>query len=242
MATEAAAGPLITDLDTVLTTTRAVRRRLDFDRPVPAAVVDECLRLALQAPTGGHAEDWRFLVIGDSDLKRQIGALYRQAFEDQVLAPMRTDGAQSSVVRGRLGGVAGADVGERTARMLAGAEYLADNIGRAPWLVLPCATRPSPEHGASGTVSAVYGSIYPAVWSFQLALRSRGLGSIITTLHLHAADEVADLLGIPDGTTQVALLPVAHTVGTDFRPAARRPLHEVAFRDRWDEPFDTEEQ
>ena len=104
-----------------------------------------------------------------------------------------------------------------------------------PWLVLACATRPNPEldPAAAGTTAAVYGSVFPAVWSFQLALRSRGLGSVITTLHLHAAGEVARILGIPAGVTQACLLPVAYTRGVDFRPAVRRPVTEVVYWDCW---------
>ena len=229
----------ITDFETVLRTTRSVRLRLDYDRPVPASVVHDCLDLALQAPTGGHAEDWRFIVIGDPGLKAEIGSIYRRGFEEYVLAPMRADGPESEIVRGRLGGVGpDGEIDERSSRMLAGAQHLAEHIGEAPWLVLPCATRPSPEFGGPGTLAGVYGSIFPAVWSFQLALRSRGLGTIITTLHLHGADEVADLLGIPAGTTQMTLLPVAYTTGTRFREAKRRPVREVAYLDRWGTAFD----
>jgi nitroreductase len=231
-------GPVIADVHEVLTTTRSVRRRLDLDRPVPLDVVGECLQVALQAPTGGHAEDWRWVVVGDPDLKERIGALYRSAFEEHVLAPLEGAlGAEDPTVAGRLGGV-GADgrADRRTRKILEGADLLSRAVGRAPWLVLACATRPAPETGG-GTWSAVYGSVYPAVWSFNLALRARGLGTCLTSLTLHHADAVAELLGMPRDVVQVTLLPVAHTVGTHFRPAARRPVAEVAYLDRWGEPL-----
>lgn len=219
----------IVDFETVLTTTRAVRRRLDFDRPVDEDVVLDCLRIAVQAPTGGNAQDWRFVLIGDPEVKRRIADVYHDCFEEYVARPLAGAGYAAPEVRGRL------DTSPAAARMLEGARYLAENIGRAPWLLLACATRPDPsvDPTASGTVSAVYGSIYPAVWSFCLALRSRGLGSIITTLHVNEAARVAEILGIPDEATQCCLLPVAYTLGLNFKPAPRRPLEEVVFRDGW---------
>jgi nitroreductase len=224
-----ASPPILDDLETVLTTTRAIRRRLDFDRPVARETIAECLQLALQAPTGGNAEDWRFVAIDDAEVRAEVAALYRECFDVYVRKPLEAAGHDAPEVQGRLG------VSESTGRVLAGAAYLAANIHRAPWLVLACATRPNPEHNpfAAGTVAAVYGSVFPAVWSFCLALRARGLGSIITTLTQNRPDDLAAILGIPEGTTQCCLLPVAYTLGTDFKPAPRRPLDEVVFWNRW---------
>jgi nitroreductase len=225
-----ATAPILDDLNTVLTTTRAVRRRLDFDRPVARETLVECLELAIQAPTGGNAQDWRFVLVDDPLVKRAVGDVYRRCFDEFVRRPLAA-GLDAPAARGRL------DRSESVRRILAGAEYLAENIDRAPWLLVACATRPNPEHDpvAAGTVAAVYGSVFPAVWSFCLALRARGLGSIITTLHLNRADDVATLLGIPPDVTQCCLLPVAYTLGTDFRPAVRRPLEDVLFFNRWDD-------
>jgi nitroreductase len=224
----------ITDFETVLTTTRAVRRRLDLDRPVPLEVVLECLDLALQAPTGADSEDWRFVVVGDPDLKRAVGEEYRRVFDLHVAPRLPrlvdttapADGHETPEEEAAR---------RRKARVYSGAAHLAENIGRAPWLVLACATRgrPTPANAPS-----LYGSVFPAVWSFQLALRSRGLGSIITTLHLRDPDGVAKILGVPDEVTQCALLPVAYTIGTDFRRAPRKPVKQVAFLDRWGQPLD----
>ncbi|MET7397329.1 nitroreductase family protein [Dactylosporangium sp. NPDC005572] len=226
----------LTDLNHVLTTTRSVRRRLDYDRPVPLGLVGECLQLALQAPTGGAAEDWRWLVVGDPRTKAALAELYLAAYVEYVQRPLQD--ADSPIVRDRLGGRnADGSLSARTARILGGAEDLAHNIGRAPYLLIPCATRPNPAKGGAGTNSAVYGSLYPAIWQFNLALRARGLGTVITTLHLHHAAAAAALLGIPDHALQITMLPVAYTQGTDFRVAARKPVNAVAYLDRWGEPL-----
>ncbi len=218
----------VTDLDTVLTTTRAVRRRLDFTRPVDRRVVLDCLTLALQAPSGGNAQDWRFVLVGDPDGKRALGEIYRRCYDRTVAAPLERDGYAADVAQGRLN-----PDDEGNARMLDGARRLAHHIGEAPWLVLACATRPDPARTGFGTVSAVYGSVYPAVWSFALALRSYGLATIITTLTLNEPEAVAELLGIPDGVTQCCLLPIAHPIGDPFAPARRKPVDEVVFAERW---------
>ncbi len=227
------------DLNHVLTTTRSVRMRLDYDRPVPIEVIGECLQLALQAPTGGAAEDWRWLVVASPERKDELARLYLSAYREYVEKPLRSAaGTDNPMVKGRLGGAGS----ERTARILRGAEHLAHTIGRAPYLVIPCATRPDPATGGPGTNSALYGSLYPAIWQFNLALRARGLGTCITTLHLHHASEVARLLGIPDGVVQITMLPIAYTKGTDFRPAVRRPVSEVAFLDGWGSRLPYEER
>lgn len=223
----------IGDFDTVLRTTRSVRKRLDLERPVEPELLRECFELALQAPTGGYAQDWRFLVITDPELRRQVAARYERAYDAEVAAALANQSVYAKKVKGRLAEPADDSGKRRVQRILDGAEHLARHLAEVPVHVIACASRPDPRQGGGGTVSALYGSVYPAVWSLQLALRSRGLGSIITTLHLHHEDEIAELLGIPEGITQVCLLPVAHTIGLAFRPAARRAVSEVVFHDRW---------
>ena len=184
--------------------------------------------------TGGNAQDWRFLLIDDVHLKAEIGAFYLANFNRHVRGPLLEGGGEHRVVKGRLGGVTEDGLlDERTKRILDGASYLAENIHRSPWMVIACGTRPNANRGGSGTTSALYGSVYPAIWSFQLALRSRGLGSVITSIHLHSEAEIGALLGIPDSATQVALLPIAYTKGIDFKLGARKPVHEVVFHNRW---------
>jgi nitroreductase len=207
---------VFSDIDHVLSTTRAVRKRLDLDRAVEPSVIAECLRLAAQAPTGGNIQSWRFVVVTDADRRAAIGEYYRQGAAEYLaagLARARTD-EQRRVAQSSL--------------------YLMENIGRVPVHVLACMKGRPPE---GQNQAGFYGSIMPAVWSFALALRSRGLGSVWTTLHLAHEREVAQLLDIPDDVTQVALLPVAYTVGLDFKPAARQPIEQFTY---WNRYGDTE--
>ena len=200
--------------DRLLATTRSVRRRLDLTRPVPRDVVLECLRLAVQAPTASNGQRWRWVVVDDPATRRALGDIYRRMGERYLR---------------------GYDVPEastQTERVLASANYLADIITEVPMLVVPCITGRL-ESTAPALAASFYGSIVPAIWSFQLALRSRQLGSCFTTLHLAHEAEARDLLGIPEDVTQVALLPVAYTTGGDFSPAARPPVEDITYWNRW---------
>lgn len=199
--------------DQLLTTTRTVRKRLDLDRPVERDVLLDCLRLAIQAPTGSNQQGWRWLVVTDPDKRAGLAELYRAGGERYL---RRTDPNASAA--------------GQQARVLDSARYLLDVIDRVPVLVVPCIEGRIDDvrHAA-----AFFGSIHPAIWSFQLALRSRGLGSAWTTFHLMYEEQAADLLGIPDNVTQAAMLPVAYTLGTDFKPAKRRPIEELTYWDEW---------
>jgi nitroreductase len=199
----------LTTVDHLLSTTRAVRKRLDLTRPVPREVLLECLRLAIQAPTGSNAQRWRWIVVTDPGTRAAIGELYRN--------PPRT-GAPSGEPR--------VEPTAQQNRVMDSARYLTEHVHEVPALVIPCTEDAG---GAAGWAP----SIYPAVWSFQLALRSRGLGSCITTVHLFRAAEAAELLGIPEGFVQACLLPVAYYTGDDFKPAVRRPIEEITYWDRW---------
>ncbi|MBW2396403.1 MAG: nitroreductase family protein [Deltaproteobacteria bacterium] len=205
-------------IDRLLLTTRAVRKRLDLERPVESEPVLDCLRIALQAPTGLNAQDWRWIVIRDAEKRRAIGDCFARAGDSYfagVLEAARESGDARQV------------------RVYESILYLANHLGEVPVLVIPCMKR-LPGDASDALASSHYGSIYPAVWSFQLALHSRGLGSTLTTLHLIFEQECAKLLQIPDGFTQVCLLPVAHIKGGDLRQAPRRPLEEVMSWDGWD--------
>ena len=201
--------------DRLLSTTRSVRRRLDLERPVERARLLECIRLAVQAPTGGNTQTWRWVVVDDPATKSGLGELYARAARQYL--PLYREGRQ---------------LDDQTTKVLDSADYLAEVMGRAPALVVPCI---KDRLGETSVIlaSTMYGSIIPAVWSFQLALRSRGLGSCFTTLHLVYEREAAALLEIPDGVTQIALLPVAHTKGTDFQPAKRGPVERITYWNRW---------
>ena len=203
------------DLDTVdhlLSTTRSVRRRLDLTRPVPRDVIVDCLRLAIQAPTGSNMQRWRWLVVTDPEVRAAIADLYRNP-------PGAAD-------RAAAGAEPPADMSSQQRRVMDSARYLSEHLHEVPVLVVPCTEDAG---GAAGWAP----SIYPAVWSFQLALRSRGLGSVITTGHLFRKDEAAALLGVPDGFVQSCLVPVAYYTGDDFKPAVRRPIEELTYWDHW---------
>lgn len=200
--------------DEVATTTRAVRRRLDLDRAVELEIVRECLRIAVQAPTGGSVERWRWLLVQGPALRKQVAEIYRSVTAEIFEA------AQASAAT------------DNSRKAYEGARALADVLEHVPLLVFAC-VEGEPRAWTSSGAATFYGSIIPAVWSFQLALRSRGLGSTYTTAHILAADAIASVLGIPDGVTQVAMLPVAHTIGIDFKPATRGPVEDVTYLDGW---------
>ncbi len=214
--------------DELLTTTRAVRRRLDFDKPVPRALVEECVRIALQAPSGSNARGWHFVVVGDAAKKERIGELYRQSFEGYRAMPYSAHVLAEKAE--------GDDVGIMNA-VVSSAEALARDLHLCPWIVIPCIDgRMPPMEGPMGNLAQAsqYGSILPAFWSFMLAARARGLGTAWTTLHLLHEQEIAELLGIPyDSVTQTALSPLAFTKGTDFKPAKGRELDTALHVDGW---------
>jgi nitroreductase len=201
--------------DLLLSTTRAVRKRLDLDREVEPEVLLECLELAHQAPIGGNVEVRRWVVVTEPERKAALAEMYRK----HALPYLRAKEAAGAedVVQQRVGD---------------SAMFLAENLERVPVLVLACLRAPL-SLASNATAAPTYGSVMPGVWSFQLALRSRGLGSAWTTLHLDSAADAAELLGIPEGVTQVALLPVAYTKGTDFKPARRAPIREQVYWNAW---------
>jgi nitroreductase len=203
------------DADEVLSTTRAVRKRLDLDRPVEREVILDCLRLAVQAPTGSNSQGWRWLVVTDAEKRAALADIYRSV----GLAYLE---------------MAGSTAEGQTRRVYESAVHLANILERVPVHVIPC-IEPAIDLSSNLAAASAYGSIIPAAWSFQLALRSRGLGSVWTTLHLGRERDAAELLGIPDGVTQVALIPVAYTIGTDFKPAARPPVEDITSWDTWDQ-------
>ena len=199
--------------DQLLSTTRAVRRRLDLDRNVPDDLLLRCIELAEQAPTGGDISSRRWLVVRDPEIKKKLADLYREAGGNRIVE-------RAERHRG---------TGHPKQGVLDSAAHLAENLERVPVLVLATVWGVHDDSGRPG----LFDSVIQAAWSFCLALRSRGLGSAWTTLHLGKAKECAEVLGIPDDVTQVVLLPVAWTIGTEFKPASRRPASEIVWFDRW---------
>jgi len=212
-------------IDDVLTTTRNVRKRLDFSRPVPRAVIAECLTLALQAPNGSNNQGWEWIAVEDPAIREELAELQRQA-----LAKFLEDAGPNPSVGTRI------DIGrnERMTQIGESVLYLIEHMDKAPVLMVPAFLTPGRLEGANTFYQAsMWGSILQAVWSFMLALRSRGLGSAWTTLQLWKERETAELLGIPyDEYTIAGIFPVAYTVGVDFRPAQRRPVGDVLHWDR----------
>jgi len=205
--------PLDLTPDELLSTTRAVRKRLDLERPVEREVLEECLNLAQQAPTASYSQNWHFVVVTDAAKRAALGELWRQ-----VAYPYLARGGERS---GQLARIGDAVV------------HLAEHIHEVPVHVIPCV--PGRYEGKSNPlVASMFGSIIPAAWSFMLAARSRGLGSVWTTFHLMHEREAAEILGIPyDEVTQVALIPVAYTKGADFKPGKRKPLETMVHWDAW---------
>lgn len=204
--------------DRLLSTTRAVRKRLDLERKVPREVILDCIRLSQQAPTGSNSQGWRWLVVTDPDKRKALADFYRRGGAEYL-----SEGRKQAEAAGR----------EQTVRVVDSAMYLVEHLHEVPVHVIPCLKGALPDGTPAAMAAGYFGSIFPAVWNFQLALRSRGLGSVLTTMHLAFADDAARLLEIPDGVTQCALLPVAYTLGDDFKPATRRPPEHITSWDRW---------
>ncbi|WP_103501528.1 MULTISPECIES: nitroreductase family protein [Streptomyces] len=206
--------------DELLTTTRSVRKRLDLDRPVPLPLVEQCLEIALQAPSGSNRQSWHWVVVADEERRLEIGQFYRRA----VRRYLATEGSCGTLYRedpARHG------IQRRVADSVA---YLGDHLARVPIHVIPCIdASDAPEYNEAGK----WGSVIQATWSYMLAARARGLGTAWTTLHLTYEKEIAELLGIPDGIVQAALIPTAYSIGVDFRPAPRQPLESVLHVDTW---------
>jgi nitroreductase len=204
-------------LDQLLTTTRTVRKRLDLERPVPRELIRELIDIAVQAPSGSNGQTWHWLVITDPDKRAAIGEYYRRSL-NKYFADRDATGAddprQAAVQR----------------RVRSSSAYLGEHMGNVPVLVIPCieaATLPE------GNQAGLWGSILPAAWSYMLAARSRGLGTAWTTLHLRYEREISELLLLPDNLRQATLIPTAYSIGTDFKPAARKPLDDILHFDTW---------
>ncbi|MGA7420024.1 MAG: nitroreductase family protein [Acidimicrobiales bacterium] len=204
----------------LLTTTRAVRKRLDFDRPVERSVIEECLSIAVQAPTASNRQEWHWVFVTDPGTKRALADLYRSdegeyrrlpfpELDDQDVRALRADAVSSS------------------------AGFLSEHMQEAPVLLVPCHLG-RVDDAPVATQAALWGSLFPAVWNLFLALRTRGLGAGWTTVHLRHEREAAELLGIPyEAYTQGGLFPIAYTKGTEFHPATRRPLAEIVHWEHW---------
>ena len=213
--------------DELLTTTRAVRKRLDFDRPIDDATLKECLQIATQAPTGSNAQGWQFMFVRDAAKKEKLAQYYLDTWNFYKTQPYAIHALHKE---------SGKAQEESQERSTSSAQYLADNIAKAPVLMIPCIAGRTdvPEGAPIMSQASLFGSIIPAAWSFMLAARSRGIGSAWTTLHLMNEKAIAEILGIPfDQYMQVAMIPLAYTKGTNFKPAYRPPVETIMHIDSW---------
>jgi nitroreductase len=220
MTTHPISGFDLDQTDTLLKTTKQVRKRLDLTRPVPYEVLLECIDVASHAPMGGNLERNRWMIIDDADTKAKISEYF------------------GAVGRPYLAMNSEAPADDRTGKVIDSAMFLIEHLHEVPALVLAMRLDRVPAGASTGAYAGYWGSVIPGVWSFQLAARSRGIGSAWTTFHLEHEAEVADLLGIPPSVTQVCLLPVGYYTGDSFSPAPRRPASEVTYRNRWKAPVE----
>ena len=211
--------------DQLLSTTRAVRKRLDFDRPVSDDTVRECVGLAMQSPSGSNNMTMQFVVVKDEEKRRVIGEIYRRCYE----AYKAMDGIYIGSIERET-----AEAQAQQDRVTDSAEYLAANMGKAPVLVLACSATGRLDGQPAMVGASTMGNVLPARWSFMLAARARGLGTCWTTVSLMMEQQVADLLDIPFDTVQQACLsPLAYTIGTDFKPASRPDPDTIIHWDGW---------
>ena len=211
-------------IDALLTTTRSVRKRLDLLRPVEPEVIRECLELALQAPTASNSQSWHFVVVTDPPQRQALATLYRKGaarYVEQMALVFQQRMASSEQEATAL------------ARVIDSGRYLIEHLHEVPVHVIPC-IQGRTDHLPIIAQAAQWGSIMPAAWSFMLAARSRGLGTSLTSFHLYFEREAAEVLGIPyEQVMQAALIPVAYMLGTDLKPAARKPLESVLHWEHW---------
>jgi nitroreductase len=218
--------PLTLSPDELLTTTRAVRQRLDFTRPVPRGLLEECLTIAQQAPTGSNLQNWHFVVVTDAATRRALADLSRKGWAIYTTLPIASGNLTFDDPRRNA----------QQARVMASGQYLADHLHEAPVLVLPCIRPPDGrcEHLPVTLQASWWSSIAQAGWSFMLAARARGLGTTWTTLHLLFEEDAAQILGLPYAeVNQAGLIPVAYTRGTRFSPARRAPLDTMVHWETW---------
>jgi nitroreductase len=225
----------LTNIDYILRTTRSVRKRMDLNRPIPLELIEECLELALQAPTGANAQTWRFIVVTDPGQRQRIAEVYRRGVEQYVTGKTGLDRVGVSPSRQFPEG----DVrSQQVPANIESGAYLSEHLAEVPVHIVTC-LEGRVDDDDNFTRTSFYGSILPATWSLMLALRSRGLVSSLTTLSLVFEDDSANVLGIPDGVTQAALLPVAYPDNPSFRQAKRLPARAVTYLNRWGEEFTT---
>lgn len=217
-------GLLPLSAEELLTTTRGVRKRLDFSRPVERDVLRECVATALQAPSGSNRWALQFVIVTDPDVRRAFGEVYRECYE----LYKTLDGVY-------IGSIDKGDpaLNDQQQKTTVSADYLGEHFGEAPAIVAACAPARA-EDGPPIRKTTLLGSVLPGMWSFMLAARLRGLGTSWTTVSLFDEAKTGEALRIPiDEVTIGAVTPVAYTRGTDFKPALRPDPDDVIHWDGW---------
>jgi nitroreductase len=216
-------------------TARALRR-LKSD-PVPEELITRVLDAAIRAPSAGNAQNWAFVVVRDPEQRRKLGAIYRKG-SDVASAFYAARGRPPHLTE------------EQFQQMMRSGAYLWEHMGDAPVILVPCLTvrELPPREALPPRFQSHYenerryqdrirgSSIYPAIQNIILACRALGLGTIITTNHIRFEDEVKAVLGLPAHVDTFALMPIGFPVGK-FGPLTRRPIAEVAYADRWSQPW-----
>lgn len=209
----------LASVDYILETTRSVRKRLDLTREVPRDIVERCLDIAIQAPTGSNQQGWKWLIVTDADKKARIAEYYKRSWYEYAGVATRSD-------------VESVEPSAQMKRVISSARYLADHMGEVPLMIFPC-VRGRARDASPGANAGLYGSIIPAAWSLMLALRARGIGAAWTTLHLSYERECNDILGIPADYTTAALLPAGYFTGETFRKADRVAAAQLTYWESW---------
>lgn len=203
----------VSSVDHALSTTRAVRLRLDLEREVDNEIIYDCIDVAEQAPSGGNQGSRRWIVVRDPAIKQQLAELY-----------MATGGEFMVGARDKIAGT-----GHAQERVMKSAAHLAEHLAEVPAIVIPTIMG---VHDGSGR-PGLFDSVIQSVWSFCVALRARGLGTAWTTAILGRRDELRHVLGVPETSTQIAMIPVAWYTGTDFKKAPRYPARNITFIDQY---------
>ncbi|MCL1601589.1 MAG: nitroreductase family protein [Actinomycetia bacterium] len=201
------------DLHEALYTTRAMRR-VKPD-PIPDEVIRSMLDAAIRSPSGSNAQNWRWLTVADRATMHELGRLYSEAWVE----------LNETIYRGKRE-QADASGDEASKRIYSSSQWLADNFGESPLVVLPYH-----RNDPSGA------SIYPGVWSLMLAARSHGVGTTMTTiLGIFKQNEVAELLGVPleKGWINAAAIPCGYPLGR-WGLAKRASVQDVVYEERWGE-------
>jgi nitroreductase len=206
----------------VMFSTRSMRR-LKPD-PVPDEVIYQILDAGIRAASGGNTQHWRFVMVKDPQVKRQVQQVYQKGW-NEVQAMYSKRPAPEHMEEGKF------------RRLLDAAAYLAEHLAEAPVLLFACLKeRPLPPQLASKLARLSGSSIYPAVQNILLACRALGLGATLTTVCSLYEEETRAVLQLPNDISTYALLPIGYPRGK-FGAVQRLAVEEVTCVDRWGTPL-----